>query len=767
MSSCKRAISSGCQKASSNRNDSYQFPLLPVSSLIPQSHQSPSTHTESDSVQAAPSAVTQIPKIDFREVFNAALRWAWLPVTCLIIGAIAMFCYASTLPTLYTSYGSLYIKTKAPVVFSGNAIADEGSNDLEQMKTTEQGLLSASVLLRVAEKLDLASDPLFRAGGLEPQEILDTLSSRISVELRKGTRLMDISAKDTDPQRAAQIVESIVEEYEIWQDGGRSELITKTTAQLAEQEKRMRQKMGDSEQRLQDFRQENLVLGLNGAQEQLETGKLEMLNQELATASNDRLRLEMQFQALAASPDGVSAPNLAARGERGQLVMTLEEDIAAKKAEFAKIKERYKFKHPLYIEADNELKGLQKSLAEVIDDAEEGLANDLQVARSREKNLESQVAKAKTVAINAEGVREQFSQLTRAVEIDRNLYSRVAMQLQETQIGGAFDASFLNWDAHPLVPVRPSSPNKFGLILVGCFLGGLLGTGLALLLALIDPRVREPSAVERKLRIPMLARLPAYGRDVISDLSIAGDGTAMLNRPAHLARYTPAPREGAEQMQSLLFASPFEGDGKTLCVMKCARTMVKQGYRTLVIDADFSSPGLSREYSGQREGRHGLAAYLTGEAEPAEVLFETGLPGLWFLPTGAVAGDSGDLLSGPHLRRLLTALTPMVDRVIFDMSAALESDDVQAVARHIGATYLVAQKGKGKYSHLKETGEILVSAGANMTGFIWNDGGRRQLRSTNGPVIEPMSYPAEVREVSPRGENEPMPAPSGAAHKMG
>ena len=737
-----------------------------MSSIIPQSSQSPSTQTVTESGQAPPPVGTKIPKIDFREVFNAALRWCWLPIGGLIVGAVLMAYYVSTLPVLYTSYGSLYIKTKAPEVFSGNPLATEESNDLEKMKTVEQGLLSATVLLLVAKEHNLAADPIFRANGTEDQAILDTLSSRVSIELRKGTRLIDIEVKDTDPERAALIVESIVKEYEIWKDGGRSELVLKTTSQLAAQEERMREKMDESEKKLQDFRASNLVLGLSGA-ERLQTSQLELLNQELSTAANERLRLDTQFRAMAAAPNDAAAPNLAARGERGQLVLNLEADIAAKQADFAKIKERYKFKHPIFIEANNELKRLQESLAQVMDEAKAGLANDLAVARSREEDLEAQVADAKSMAISDEGIREQFSQLTRAVEIDRNLHSRVAMQLQETQIGAALSASFLSWDAHPLVPVQPSAPNKLGLVLVGCFLGVLLGTGLALLFALSDPRVREPSAVERKLRIPMLARLPAYSRGVVSDLSIGGEGTAMLNRPAHLARYTPTPREGAEQMQSLLFASPFDGDGKTLCVMKCARTMVKQGYRTLVIDADFGATGLSREYSRQREGRHGLAAYLMGEAEPAEVLFETGLPGLWFLPTGAIEGDSGDLLSGPGLRQLLDAITPMVDRVIFDMSSALESDDVQAVARHIGATYLVAQKGKGKYRHLREAGDILVSAGANVTGFIWNDGGRRQRRSDKGPVIEPVRYPSEVREVSPRGENEPMPAPRDSVFHAG
>lgn len=671
---------------------------------------------------------------------------------------MALF-YISKLPVLYTSYGSLYIKTEAPAIFAGNSLGQEGSDELEEMKTVEQGIKSATVLLRVAEKNDLASDPLFKEAGLEPQAILHTLESRVSVDLRKGTRLMDLSATDTDPARAARIVEDMVTEYEIWKDGGRSETVTKATAQLSAQEKLVRAKMEASQKRLQDFRDNNLVLGLSGMQEQGQTSKLEMLNQELAAATNERLRLEGQFRMMAAKPKGAKAPMLSPLGAQGQLTLGLESQIAVKKASFARIKQRYKFKHPTYIEEENELKALEESLAQVEEEAKAGLGNDLAMARSREEELQELATDAKTVAMSDEGLREEFAQLARAAEIDRNLHLKVATQLQETEIGAAVSSSFISWDSRPLVSIWPSSPNKKGGVLVGCFLGGLLGVGIALMLALFDPRVREPSAVERKLRLPMLVRLPVYRSHVVSGLSVSGDGMAMLNRPAHLARYTPTPREGEEQMQTLLFTSPFDNDGKTLCVMKSARTMVKQGYRTLVIDADFSSEGLSREYSSQREGRHGLAAYLRGEAEPAEVLFETGLPGLWFLPTGAIEGDNGDLLSGPGFRQLLAAITPMVDRVIFDMSSVLKVDDVQAVARHVGATYLVAQKGKGRYRHLREALEILTSSGANVTGFIWNDGGRRPRRAHQGIVIEPVDYPAEVREVSPRGENEPMPAP--------
>ncbi|MDQ8189154.1 GumC family protein [Roseibacillus persicicus] len=719
-----------------------------MSSLIPQSNQSLSSQLGKEAASAPAGGGLQMPKIDPKEIWHAVLRWSWVPLLCLLIGAVGMYAFIRTLPVYYTSTGSLYIKTKAPEVFDGVGLGQEESNDLEQMKTVEQGMISSTVLLKVAEKHNLANDPLFQEVGTSQQAVFETLRDRVSVELRKGTRLIDIQVKDTDPARAAKIVEDIVTEYEIWRDGGRNDLIAKTTVGLASEEERFRKKMEESELRLQEFRAENSVLGLTGEQDPLQSGELEMLSRELSNATAERLKVEAEFRAMAAAPKENAAPMLAARGARGQLALTLESQIAAKKAEFAMLKERYLHKHPKYIDAASELARLEESLAQVMTDAKESVAEDLEVARSREQELEKLVEEAKVNAIGDETLREKFAQLTRAAEIDRSLYSQVATRLQETQIGAALSSSFLRWDEKPLIAEWPSSPNKLGLMLVGCFLGGLLGVTLALIFTLADPKVREPSAVERKLRLPLLARLPVYSRHVVDDLSIAGDGLATLNRPAHLARYTFTPREESEKMQTLLFASPFDGDGKSLCVMKCARTMVKQGYRTLVIDADFRIDGLSREYSSQRQERHGLAAYLMGEAEAAEVLFETGLPGLWFLPTGALASDTGDLLAGPGLRRLLEAIEPMFERVIFDMSSVLESDDVQAVARHLGATYLVAQKGKGKYRDLRETTEVLNSCGAQVAGFIWNEGGSRRRRDAQGPVIEPVTYPAEVREVT-------------------
>ena len=730
-----------------------------MSALIPHpNNQTPSTHVNANGVGAANGNGFQIPKISFREVINVILRWSWIPVVFAIIGAIALYSYVSSKPVFYTAYGNLEVKTRAPEIFSDNPLAEDDTKNLEQMKTVEQGLLSSTVLLRVVEKYDLASDPLYRANGVEQQALLETLIGRASVDLRKGTRLLDIVVKDTEPQRAKDIVEEIVNSYRIWKEEETNDLITRASKGLSSEEARLREKMGLSEQRLQEFRSENLVLGLDGEQERLNTSKLETLNQELSGTIAERLRLESVVQAMAAQGENGNNVTLAARGDKGQLFLTLRSEITRKEADFAILKKRYKFKHYKYIEAEQEIKRLQEDLAAIVKEAKSSLNEDLAITRVREQELQQMVNQAQTDAMNDEATREKFAQLKRNAEIDRALHSQVSTRLEKTQIGAALNSSFLRWNERPLRPAKPSGRDSRGFLLVGGFLGAMLGVFIALVFSLSDPRVRESTAVERKLGLPILANLPVFSRDVVQEMTVEGDVISATNRPAHLVPYAPVPGDKSELMQTLLFVSPFDGDGKTLCVLKCARTMVRQGYRTLVIDADFSQAGLSRDYDRQNEWRHGLAAYLMGEVEPAEVLFETGLAGLWFMPTGMTKNDTGEMLSGPQLRRLLEAITPMFDRVIFDISSVQESDDVQAVARFVNSTYLVARKGRGKYSDLKDTCQTISSAGGNVSGVIWNNGGIRR-----GPgsalVIEPITYPSEVREVSPRGQDEPMPAP--------
>ncbi|MDP0489909.1 MAG: hypothetical protein Q7Q71_02515 [Verrucomicrobiota bacterium JB023] len=705
-----------------------------MSALIPSPNQSLSSPPKEASPTRLPTS-SVLPRIDFQEVLNACKRRCWVPVLFAFLGGALFWFHAARQPVLYSAEGSIRVKQSSPEIYEGG-IGSEDSRDLEQMKTVEQGMLSPTILLQLIEQFDLGSDPIYQAEGDSQQALLSTLYSRLNVELRKGSRLIDIRILDSDNARAAEMVEALVAIYEEWKESGRAELIAKASVELAAEEERLRKKMEESESLLRDFREANPVLNLKGASGGQATGTMEMLNRELTAATTERLRLETEVKGLGQSAS--DGRMLAAKGEKGQLILELERQLAASETTFSQLQTRYKYKHPKYIEAKNEIDRLKEQIAKVASEAEQSLQRDFAAAAERERELERLVAGARDEAITEETLREKFANLSRNAEIDRALHADVATRLQKIQIGSSLNSSILTWEAHPLVPEWPASPRKNLLLAAGIGLGGLLGLAIGLLLELLDRKVRERSAVERAIRVPELAALPVYDQATIKELSVDGAISKDRIRSLHLSRFTFTPRAENEQMEAVMFASAFEGDGKTTCVLKCARTFVKQGYRTLIVDADFRHEGLSQLYAQQMKHAHGLTAYLNGEAEAAEVLFETGLPGLWFLPSGKVDGNPADYLGGPGFKKLLEAVRPMFDRVVFDVSAVLSSDDVQAVARHVNASYYVARRGVGRYRDLQEAMDILHSSGARVVGFIWNEGGGKKGQKDEAPVIEPL-----------------------------
>ncbi len=86
------------------------------------------------------------------------------------------------------------------------------------LKTIEQALLSETLLLRVVKANGLDKDPSFAPPKKDGSAYLDSelvahFKSKVSVTLRRGTRLIDVIVEDTDPKRAQQLTESMVKEF--------------------------------------------------------------------------------------------------------------------------------------------------------------------------------------------------------------------------------------------------------------------------------------------------------------------------------------------------------------------------------------------------------------------------------------------------------------------------------------------------------------------------------------------------------------------------
>ncbi len=703
-----------------------------------------------------------LPKVDAGWVAGVLLRRAWMVVLLVAVGGAVALWFAGRMPETYRAVGSVYVSSQAPVVMEIQAVAAEETRDLEQMRSVEQGLSASTLLMRVIDANGMPDDPAFATSGMSRQALLGRFAKRVDVGLRRGTRIIDLSVEDTDPARAKRLVESLVTEYEKW-TSERQETITRQASEgLAREEKRLSDRMAESARKLQEFREAHPVPGLEGS----DTGSpvrdaLGTLTARLTQATADRLRLEAEHEACvkfdSSKPESLAGIE---RTERGTEVLAQVRALQLKESEFGRVKERYRYKHPVYREAAGEIEALKARLAETVRSAAQALEQRYDIAKENEIKLAAEVARARGSAVEDEGVREQFRAMTREAEADRNLHDSVALRLRETTLASSVPSSVLRWEDTPLVPEKPSGPRKLVFAAGGGCFGFLCGVLLLVVAEVSDRKVRGPAAAARATGTPLLISLPA--------LDSPGDGMVLMRDPASAGaeafrrlRVVLAPHAAADADRTVLFLSARAGEGKSFCALNYATALAMQGHRTLLLDADLRRAGLSREHLAGETGDSGLGAYLDGKAEPAAACHPTFLPNLYVLSSGPMRADAAELLAGTRFPALLEDAYRWFDRVVIDAPPVLAVSDALAIVRYADRCCLVIRGGGSDRRELKRSAELIRSAGGNLVGFVWNEAPESRVDSSrSGPVL-PVKRPG-VSTPNPQDGHSATALPGGS-----
>ena len=111
--------------------------------------------------------------------------------------------------------------------------------------------MSNQLLLRVIEDNGLEADVTFAPrrddGERSEDELIALLRAQVSSNLRRGTRLIDVSVRDEEPERAAQLAASIVNEAAKLQVERHRELAARTRDLLTTEAVRVARHLESSE----------------------------------------------------------------------------------------------------------------------------------------------------------------------------------------------------------------------------------------------------------------------------------------------------------------------------------------------------------------------------------------------------------------------------------------------------------------------------------------------------------------------------------------
>jgi capsular exopolysaccharide synthesis family protein len=161
--------------------------------------------------------------------------------------------------------------------------------------------------------------------------------------------------------------------------------------------------------------------------------------------------------------------------------------------------------------------------------------------------------------------------------------------------------------------------------------------------------------------------------------------------------------------------------------MTIARHFAKVGMKVLLIDADLRKPSLHTKLGA--ENGSGLSNYLTGSAEPPQLLQKTDITNLAFMASGPLPPNAADLLGSSRLLSLLSVGLEVFDLIVVDSPPVMGLADAPLLSSAVNATIFVVGAGQVRTKLIRAAVRRLQFSRASLIGTVIT---RFDVRSTYG-----------------------------------
>lgn len=678
------------------------------------------------------------PAIDFNGIFQEIGRKWWVILLCCIMTLTLAVAYIFKAKRIYSAKAVMEVQQEQTRPLAGTGFGATDVKALEILKTIETKMGGEGMMLRIINSLHLGEDPTFappREFPYNDDELVFMLQKKATVALARGSRLIEITVEDTDPERAKKIADEFVIQTTKVGNQEDTAAAREVRASLEKERNRIRDDLEAAEKAVKEFRNAHPDMQLEEKPSDLKTNiaeaRVNSVSAEVNSAKSEVLRLSNGIEQLRQAgniglEELLRIPAIATSEE----VQTLQRVLNEKTTAFAAIDSRYLPKHPKHIDASKEVARIKANLYEAARKAASVMENKLEQASENERKLTEALVEAKKAALDYQKIASDFNIHASELKIQREHYDRVLSRLKEAEVAQDFGGNSLRPVSYPLLPTWPIRPQK-KLILGGAGVAGvMMGLGIILLLKLMDRSVRNLVQGEHVFSLPGLAAIPESPAKNPADRLLTSPGVLPESAEAFRAMRTSLSLLGKGlTARSFLFTSPSAGDGKSYCATNYAMALAQQGYRTLLVDADLRKPTLDMLLLGRRNPA-GLVTHLRGNDKPenSKACSPTSVANLYLFS----AGESDDahpaeLLSGQAFRDLIDDALKWFHKVVIDTPPVNAVTDALLLAREVDSVALVIRSGKTSRSDARHAISKLAMAGARPVGFILNGASKEAL----------------------------------------
>ena len=536
----------------------------------------------------------------------------------------------------------------------------------------------------------------------------EELSLRLGVEMtdEDGT-VIDISFKDVCPQRAVDIINTIIDVYKQDWVEERNEVTRATSAFITDRLGVIEQELGQVDADISTYKSENLVPDVQAASQLFLTHTREASNMILQL--NNRLAMARYIKSYLGNTANNNRLLPANSGMESQGLEKQIADYNELQMQRNTLVSNSSESNPLVVDLDQSLADMRKAINVSVDNLIVDLGTQIKNVERDEQHTYAQIA--------ANPNQEKYLlAVGREQKVKEALYLFLLQKREENELSRTFSAFNTRLLSPPTGSLKPVAPKKMQILLISFVIGMLIPAILLFVRMQMNTTVRGRKDIE-KLTIPIIGEIPKFGgrkhrknlgrhidKGGESQIVVKAGNRNYINEAFRVLRTNIEfmTHNSAQSCNVIGITSFNAGSGKSTISINIAIALALKGKRVLLIDGDLRRHSVSAHLPKTNKG---LADFLNGavsDMDELPVTYNEKYSSFRIIPVGTIPPNPSELIDQPAMRELIDYMRERYDYIFVDCPPIDIVADTQLLSPMFDRTIFILRAGIFERSLLPE-----------------------------------------------------------------
>jgi tyrosine-protein kinase Etk/Wzc len=545
-----------------------------------------------------------------------------------------------------------------------------------------------------------------------PNQLLQRVNDGLKMNENKSTNILTFVQTDENPTFAANILNSILDEYVAHDRTQKTISATQTIQFIDRLQSDMLGMVKASGSQLERFKVESRILDISGASRKM-TDKLEALEMEKSRVKLESImigQLRRDIQDNASS----SAINNNLQGITDPLLSSLLDQynrlLARKQNELI----TYKPSAVSVLEIDRQLRLVTASF----------LANvnaQIEKNRNAQQFIDRQTEDIKSSFNAIPKAEKEYVSLQSDVEVNQKVYAYLSEKKLEAQISKAaatpgvqvVDRAQVND-----IPITPIAGNIYSTALV---LGLCSGISLIFGMRIFNPFIYDTESIGLISSAPVIGiirKYPSTYSPSMTEILKLKDLNSVFSESVRAVRTNISFLAPEERCKVICISSEIAREGKSFTAVNIASTLCLIEKKVILIAADLRKSRLHHTFN--TSNLIGISTFLSRQATEEEIIFPTDIPSLFFIPAGPIPPNPSELLHSTRMNSLMAFLKLQFDYIIIDCAPVGLVSDAIPIIKLADINLFIIRAGVSRFTAAQIPDKLSAEFGLKNFSIILN-----------------------------------------------